>query len=324
MLKKIVNIVVLLLLLLIFGLTFIWSVSIFIVKHKVVVPNVVNMNLKEAQRVIRKHHLKFIIEGNTLSNFKKNKIKFTNIEILNQYPNAGQKILRRFKISLFVRIIEETTKVPDIIGLDSVNARFKIENNNLKVGNISYVRSKVDLNDKVIYQEPIEGTSVKNGTKINYYINSGVSKKYILVPYLMNNDINYVRSSLKQLGLITYNNMQTGEVVSQSLIPGNIVTVNSNITFDIVKNISENTEIKPIRVNNNIGKRKFFILNYTFSSFLGTRNGKIYLSSNGKREKLLSKNIRAGYNFRKLITYHDHALIQIYLDGKMIYKKELK
>ena len=70
--------------------------------------------------------------------------------------------------------------------------------------------------------------------------------------------------------------------------------------------------------------KKFYFLNYTFSSFMGTRRGKVFIVSNGKREQLLNKNIQAGYNFRKLITYKNNATIEIYLDSKKIYSKDLQ
>lgn len=323
MLKKIYNLLIIIGLFVVFILVFIWSVSFFIVKKGTVVPNVVNMNLEEAQHIFRKHHLKYIIEGNDPANLKKNKIKYKNIEILNQYPPAGEIILKKFKISLFIRIIEEMTKVPNILGLDSVNARFEVENNNLIVGKISYIKSKVDLNDKVIFQEPIAGTSVKKGTPINFYINTGVIKKYILVPYFMDNEISYVKSSIRKIGLFSNDDSPKGVIVSQSLIPGDIVPINSQIIFDVLdKNMEENnTAPLPIEVPTN--KKKFYIINYTFSSFMGTRRGKIYISSSGKKEQLLNKNIKAGYNYKKLITYKGTAIIEIYLDGKKIFKKEL-
>ncbi|MCD6579831.1 PASTA domain-containing protein [bacterium] len=322
--NKVLKFFIILTLLIIFGLTFIWSISLFIVKKEVVVPNVVNMNLKSAQRLLKEHHLRFVIEGNDIGSLRKNKIKFTNVEILNQFPHSGERILKKFKISLFIRIIEETTKVPCLIGLDSVNAKFEIENSDLSVGEISYVRSKVNLRDKVIYQEPIAGTSVNKGSTISYSINSGILKKYVLVPYFMNNDLEYVKPSIEQLGLILGNNPPSGEIVSQSLIPGDIVSLNSPIVFDVIDKSKKATRTKIIPVNTSINKKKFYIINYTFSSFMGSRRGKVYVSYDGKREQLLNKNIKAGYNFRKLITYGNNAKVEIYLDGKKIFTKELK
>jgi eukaryotic-like serine/threonine-protein kinase len=127
--------------------------------------------------------------------------------------------------------------VPMLVGLTVTEAKAKLVNVGLKLGNQETRRSKDYPRDTVIEQSYPQDTSIASGTTVDVVVSSGSGA--ITVPSLTNYvSIDDARAALERIGLalgaVTYqdNSTPTGTVLSQNPVAGQ--DVDSSTAVDIV------------------------------------------------------------------------------------------
>ena len=318
--KKIILGIIIFIGLMIYGYFVYLGVTIFTVKRRVVIPPLIGEEFEAAEKLLKKRGIKYeIIENKTLD--------YPDRTIFFQYPDAGREILKGYRIKLYVAKNDGNTKVPDLTGLDLVNARIVLDKNRLQLREVKHVRSRINLSDKIIHQSKRINSFVEIGTKVDLIINEGTIKNYLLVPYFLNNKYEYVQTTMDPIGLFELKKEKDeGEVISQSLSPGNIVKYGNGIQFSVISSTDVIRDTKPNLINENgknASRKEFRFFKYSFPSFLGQKSAKIYLYKDGQRIKLFDEIIKGGKIFKKLISFKESAKVKVYLNGKLIEEKKL-
>ena len=97
-------------------------------------------------------------------------------KVVKTKPLKDSQISSEDTVTVYISKGEEIiyTIVPDVIGFDESSAKKMLENENLKLGNVTQGESS-QPKGYVIFQSISEGTKVKEGTKVDIVISSGES-----------------------------------------------------------------------------------------------------------------------------------------------------
>ncbi len=116
---------------------------------KVNVPDVSNRTVGEATRMLTESGLKFDIDTSD-----------PNALVVSQVPAAGEQVVEKSLVKLYLAGNDSrfNTIVPNIVGLDIVNATKKLNEANLNI--------KISGTGVVAYQSPEAGTSVEQGSMV--------------------------------------------------------------------------------------------------------------------------------------------------------------
>ena len=316
--KKVRVVLLIVLSIVVFVLSGYYSVNLLLVKREVIIPSVTGEVLETATSILRKRGLKVHTEYSKTYDYPDSTVFY-------QHPKHGQKVLRGFPVKLYVSQNDDTTVCPDLTGLDLSNANMSLMRMGLKVGRIIRVKGRVNLKDQIIFQSPDPFDNVRRGSEIDIYINDGVMKKHVIVPYLLNNDLNYISSISEDMGLsISASGDISGTVVFQGLVPGSVVRPGTIMVLEIQKGLvsSQASEIginRIIPLNTDYG---FYNLNFTLPNYFGTKRVKVVLHEGRSKKTILSEKLKGGDRINKLIKHSEKIVIKIYLGGILI--KELR
>ncbi|WP_138203301.1 Stk1 family PASTA domain-containing Ser/Thr kinase [Haloimpatiens lingqiaonensis] len=203
--------------------------------NKIVVPNIVGMNKDEAKKMVEDKGLVFVIESSETSDKPEG-------EVLSCSPNEGTKVKPKTEIKAIVSAGNKTVKVPDLKNLNIEEAKRKIIESGLNVGNIKYETSSEVKKDIVMEQSPSSGSEANAGDKIDLIVSKG-EEGMVLVPNLAGQDINEVEQILKSLKLKLGNKVEIntndknkdGKVFNQSISPNTKVEEDTEINISYFK-----------------------------------------------------------------------------------------
>ncbi len=91
--------------------------------------------------------------------------------IIRTIPQEGEKVPPNFPVNLIISSGKGETIVPKITGLSITQARKKLEEAGLTLGNTTTVSDPEFSFDVIIRQSPPAGTQVKKGTKVDITLN---------------------------------------------------------------------------------------------------------------------------------------------------------
>lgn len=116
---------------------------------KVTVPDVTNRTVGEATRMLTDAGLKYSADTSN-----------ANRIVVSQVPGAGEILVEKSLVRLYLQGNDTrfNTIVPNIVGMDIVNAARTLTNANLNI--------KISGNGVVAYQSPVAGTSVEQGSVV--------------------------------------------------------------------------------------------------------------------------------------------------------------
>ncbi len=144
--------------------------------------------------------------------------------VAEQDPASGTQVASGDAVTLLISTGSANVRVPDVIGLSQNEARVKIEEAGLKVGNIE-TRDSADVEkDHVVATDPTATSSVAKGDEVTLILSTG----QVQVPDVTGTDIESATKTLTDLG-ITVNredepsDQTAGTVLSQSLPGGSSV-----------------------------------------------------------------------------------------------------
>lgn len=197
------------------------------------VPNVVGLPQVEAQAVLRSAG--FIPQ---LSAEVYDKTVPANV-VISQNPEAGAKCRKGREVYYTISKGQQYSKVPDVRGKTLREAELELVNAGLSVRNTTFVYHPTVPKDKVISQNPREGTEVAIGTVVDLEISKGAEPMTAKVPQLVGLTKEQAEKALTdallQLGTVTPypDNQPLGTVISQDPQEGAEVPVRSKVNIVI-------------------------------------------------------------------------------------------
>jgi len=157
-----------------------------------VIPDVTGLDKKEAIKYLKEAGLKVKV-----INSKTEKVPLDTV--YNQDPRSGKEV----KVNRVVRIWVnngEDVKVPNIIGLELLEARSRLKGLNIQIETIDYYPSNQKYNTILgVYPKP--GTKLEINQKISILVSSQQMIDPSVMPNITGLDLNDARETLKQIGL---------------------------------------------------------------------------------------------------------------------------
>jgi beta-lactam-binding protein with PASTA domain len=152
--------------------------------------------------------------------------------VISQSPAAGKKVT----IGSAVNYVESLGKpiVPNVLGMTSGIANTAISKAHLKVGTVSRAYSDTVAAGEVISTNPIAGTAVLIGSKVNYVKSRGKP----IVPNVVGKTVIDANTAIVSANLVVgtvttaySNTVAVGKVISQTPAVGAVVTVGSAVNY---------------------------------------------------------------------------------------------
>ncbi|MBS1788374.1 MAG: PASTA domain-containing protein [Acidobacteria bacterium] len=209
--------------------------------REVVVPDVRGQFVRDAKRILKVHSLN--------ARFRSKEDDFNDLTVIDQSPTPGAKVIARRAVTLTVEQPQKPapptsyqpprqrfTKVPELIGQSEADARQKIEQARLAIGEITTEEAPQNWG-RVLRQSPLPGTQVVWGTSVNLVI--AVKPQPVIVPPLLglslvNAERVLNRSELKRGFVVGVNPATSGAVVvDQKPAPGSRVDKGSSVNLTI-------------------------------------------------------------------------------------------
>lgn len=157
------------------------------------VPKLVDLNIKEAERLAKEKGLKLVITGKEYSSiYEKNKV-------IRQTPPPGSRIEKGSEVKVVVSLGEKPVEVPDLIGKSELEAGQILGELGLHIGEVEYEYSDEVPEGRIMKQSPPPGTKVKKGAAIDIVISKGV--EVVIVPDVVNLSLDKAKELIKKAGL---------------------------------------------------------------------------------------------------------------------------
>ena len=201
--------------------------------EKVAVPDLLSKTESEAKELLEKNNLSGEAD-----------YKYSNDvgagKVISQDPKPGTRVDEGSKVSYVVSLGTEETmiRVPKLTGRTLEEAKVLLEENNLKLGDVSEQTSSTDAG-KVISQSISSGTEVSEDTTIDLVVSKG--EESLTVPSLKGKTESEAKSELSQLGLrgykisSEYSNLAKGEIISTTPSAGKKVEKGTSIGYVVSK-----------------------------------------------------------------------------------------
>lgn len=167
-----------------------------------VIPDVINLDKKDAVEYLKKAGLKVKV-----INSKTEKVPLDTV--YNQDPRPGKEVKVNRVIRIWVNNGEDV-KVPNIIGLELLEARSRLKGQNIQIETIDYYPSNQKYNTILgVYPKP--GTKLEINQKISILVSSQQMVDPSVMPNITGLDLNDARELLKQIGLDIGNISRTSD-----------------------------------------------------------------------------------------------------------------
>lgn len=212
-------------------------------KHgqEVVMPDVTGKTVEEAERILKKHHFRPIVEKEVFSN----QLPRGTVISQNPIPEAIVKTGRRtyLTVSKGIKIVP----VPELIGGSERDAELKLRQVGLVPGEKMYEFSSFYPKGVVIAQSVPVGDSVTVGDTVGFVISLGEIPENLTVPNVVGKSLGEAKETLLkmgfQIGIVTYqvnNDLLPETVLQQSIPPDSVVDVGTAIDL-VVSTIEPGT-----------------------------------------------------------------------------------
>lgn len=154
----------------------IWSISIFgltiyrdylKVPDEVQVPDVTNMEIKEAYDAIESVGLRLQVHENRYDKVVKKRI------VLDQNPEGGKMVREGRTILVVVSLGPELMSVPKLTGESLRTAKISLSNAKLRVGKVTFEEAQYGLDEEVVEQNPSSGKEVPRGEQVHLRVRRG-------------------------------------------------------------------------------------------------------------------------------------------------------
>lgn len=175
---------------------------------EIVMPNLIGQQSQVAQTALQKAGLEVVVI---------NRVSTTNDPgiVLDQAPSAGQHVPPGQTVTLTVSVAAQEITVPNLAGLSQADALAALESAQLTLGLVDRVECPLPA-DQVCTQTPAAGTTVSQGTQVDFAISTG--KAIAAVPTL---DCTPIIQAANQLASQGLQMTIVGQETSDLCPPGN-------------------------------------------------------------------------------------------------------
>lgn len=195
------------------------------------VPNVVNLNEKDAKKYLKEAGLNIKV-----TNSKTEKVPLDTVYI--QYPLPGKEVKVNRTVHIWVNNGPDQ-KVPNIIGTELLDARSQLQGQDIQIERIDYLPSNKKYNTILaVYPKP--GTKLELNQKISILVSSQKVVDPSTMPNLIGLDLNDARVLLNQVGLEINNTtrrydatLPENTIISTNPAPGAKIGKDQKITVVI-------------------------------------------------------------------------------------------
>jgi serine/threonine-protein kinase len=197
-------------------------------KGDVKVPDVVGLDFEEAQSTLQDAGLNVVREEEASDDVEAGKVTRTN-------PPADATVERDSSVTVFVSSGSAPVSVPDVSGMDQVEATQTLNNAGLRVQKQSKASSSVPAGT-VIDSSPSAGTQVARGSTVTINVSTGPEQ--VQVPNVIGQSQSAATSTLTGAGLdvrvvqVPSSPSNTGKVIAQNPSSGS-VDRGSTVTIDV-------------------------------------------------------------------------------------------
>lgn len=205
-----------------------------------VIPNVMNLSEKDAVKYLKEAGLKVKVNHSRKEDAPADVVYI-------QFPKAGQEVKVNRTIQIWVNS-GEGVKVPEIIGLELLEARSILQGENIQIERIDYQPSNEKYNT-IIGVYPKVGTKLDVNQKITLLVSSQKVADSSTVPNLIGLDLNDAKVLLGQIGLsvgrISHSEDATlpiNTIMSTNPAAGSKITPNQKINLVINKGVKVEKE----------------------------------------------------------------------------------
>ena len=164
----------------------------FFNEQKSEVPNVMNLDVKDAEKYLKEAGLKVKINSSNSE-----KVGFNKVFI--QYPEAGKIVKTNRTVQIWVNN-GKGKEVPNIEKMELLEAKSILQNSDIQIEKIDYQPSDAKFNT-IISVYPAPGTKLDPNQKISLLVSSRKILDASVMPNLIGLDLNDAQTLLVQLGL---------------------------------------------------------------------------------------------------------------------------
>ena len=204
-------------------------------KDKVVVPSLVGKTEDEAKSALNSIGLGYKAVKQSSSTIPEGKI-------ISQGTTAGTKVAKNSTITLSISSGPESSLVPNVVGIDQVEAANALESAGFMV-TVKKANSDTVEEGKVISQTPTAQSNSAPGTTVIITVSEGkAASKSVTVPNVVGLTEKEAKAKLEELGLVcevkyqsSATNVKEGNVFGQSIKAGEKVTTGKTVTINVKK-----------------------------------------------------------------------------------------
>lgn len=269
------------------------------------VPNVTNMTVVEAQKLLEEKQFKVELEEKY-----GDPEKFKPGTVMQQSPKAGEKRKQGSLIILTICKGAELKAVPDVTGMSLGKAEQTLADAGFKVGKITRRHEENGKNGAVLSQSPKGMDKAPKGTGIDLVVNEGDKD----VPNIVGKNIDEAKGMLEQAGL------KLGEIkkVNDAGAKKNVVLA---CNPGVGSKLNEGAAVS-ITVAAGSGEKKSAYVDFVVP---GNKpcNVQIVLNDENGRATIYAGTQNGGVRLRQKVDYLGSARVQLICDGKMVSEKGL-
>ncbi len=160
----------------------------------VVVPELVGMSEKQAERFLNDHSLVMKIQRREFSN------EDPDGYVISQSPRPGDTVKEGRTINIIVSLGTRTQSVPEMAGLSLRQGRILLKRKHLRLGRVAKRILEGNEREEIISSTPGAGREVAEGGRVDVLISVGGKKRRFLMPELTGQDLLFVREKLEKMG----------------------------------------------------------------------------------------------------------------------------
>ncbi len=110
-------------------------------------------------------------------------------KILNQDPPGGSRLKRNRKVRVVISLGTEVLQVPQLVGQPARRAEIALQQAGLRVGELAYAYNGTTEGDRVLSQEPPEGTPSARQGQVNLLVSKGPRPRVWVMPQVEGQDL---------------------------------------------------------------------------------------------------------------------------------------
>lgn len=273
--------------------------------QEIPVPDVTNMTVVEAQKMLEEKEFKVELEE-----AYGDPDKYKAGTVMKQSPKAGEKRKQGSLIILTICRGAELKSVPEVIGMSLSKAEATLESAGFRVGKITKKHVDGERVGAVLGQAPKALDKAPKGSSIDLVVNEGDKE----IPNVIGKSINDAKKILEQAGL------KLGEVkkVNDSSVAKNVVlSTNPNAGTKVSAG-----DAVSITVAEGSGEKKSTYVDFVVPGNDITDVQVILQDAEGKRT-LYSGKQPGGVRLRQRVDYVGTAHVEFICNGKVISEKEI-